>query len=712
MDFNDRLLQAIKTDNLKDFNSCMETTNCGPLRLGRFPVLSALYLYNSRRILRAYEKAFVKLNSWKDVGEPPELSGKLRAVAGKCLRIYLNEIVTPIEMLLLLDDNAKVKRLYQVSHVAPPVKQRLKDIYYVKWGLSAEFVRNTIVLERRPLTYAEKKRWLLRSVCALLCVAIIVSSPFVVNAFSPFITDTEGVLNVVSWSQIRFSSNKTYALKNDVTVPSNFFAEKMNCTLDGNGHTVTVLGDGLFGELNGKLQNITFETNGSPVVQTVSRELKTIEIDGQQYYTPKVKAENITVNATVNLTTDKPIGFFANRNCGAITNVVVNVSGTLTATESDENADKTPSFNCGGIVAKNKETDEDKCYSQLTDCSANYDDFKLKGVWEANAVFGGIVGENGGNVANCQTSGSITADTFDVAGICAENARLIGDCENKANLTQTTDSDEWYPNVSGIVILNTHIVNYCTNSGTITSISNAVVTDNNAEKDPLCAHAAGIANASYGLIHHCYNTGSIVAQSLNDAIVGGIVGTNCWQTVVCQSTGSITVTGKVCFVGGIAGNVIGDLHNNFGVLSDCIASCQIEVTSSGIGSFAAVGGIVGYANERPSTHNGGEMKYCYFTGTLTAFAGAYVGGIAGVVGENVYNTFVAGVKNDANGKEQTYFYVNVYSSGCGVLKAFGAAYTQNNTYKSVSDIGTQRATKEAIESSQGYQEVLELLQQI
>ena len=94
-----------------------------------------------------------------------------------------------------------------ISCVVPPIKQRLKAIYYRRWGLQAEFVRDTIVLERRPMTRAEKLQWLKYVTCAVLCLAIFVSTPFVVNTFAPFVSDGNGALVVTWWKQIDFASD-------------------------------------------------------------------------------------------------------------------------------------------------------------------------------------------------------------------------------------------------------------------------------------------------------------------------------------------------------------------------------------------------------------------------------------------------------------------------------------------------------------------------
>ena len=106
----EKLLEAIQKDDIKAFDALMEEAQCGVYRLGRFPVLSLLYLYKSRKILSSYEEKFIKTASWEELKEPASVAKEFSGRAGKCLRLYLSEIVSPLEMLLILDEN---KRLYQ-----------------------------------------------------------------------------------------------------------------------------------------------------------------------------------------------------------------------------------------------------------------------------------------------------------------------------------------------------------------------------------------------------------------------------------------------------------------------------------------------------------------------------------------------------------------------------------------------------------------------
>ena len=771
MEFNERLFQAIKKDDVKEFESCMSETHCCPLRLGRFPTLSVMYMYNAGRLLRIYEKNFLKCTTWQDIGEPMELSAKFRTIAGKCLRLYLNETVSPVEMLLLLNNNFKLKKVFPLARAAAPVRQRLKDIYYIRWGLQAQFVRNKIVLQRRPMTRVEKLRWLTRAMCAVLCVAIVVSMPFVVNAFAPFIADENGVVNVNKWEQIKFGSTKNYALTKDVTVPSNYFAKELNCNLDGNGHKVTVTGNGVFGDINGKLTDIVFETNGSPLAENV---------------TLSAEVDNVTVNATVNVSTDKAIGFFANNNYGTITNVVVNATGSLYATAT-EGAN---TFMCGGIVATNYYTDMGNGTFQdgvLKDCIANYNDFSLHGQLEADASFGGIAGKNDANIEGCKTSGEIFAETFDVAGVCSENTFFIVQCVNEANITQQTELAGWNPIATGIVINNLYVVDRCENTGAISSVStaptmeesvptvyaagiayqsagehstayvqfctnsgdiSATATQINANTSGICnvssgyvsmcvnsgkvnadgaivVNVGGVTGVSYGFVYYSVNNGEIFVESQQEAHVGGIVGTSYGGvirsynhaenivitsylgTIECHSTGNIEVTGKVCYVGGISGYsmYIKSAEEQYcGIVDDCIAECEVNVTTTSTNNNSAVGGIVGRietANEQGS-YAGGHVGESFFVGKLQVTQGVYAGAIVGAMDENVYISSKSAEEQDKQGD----LHDNVYADDCDVNLAYGAVFAANGSVNTYDDVGARKSTRSQIVNDTVYIDIL------
>ncbi len=70
------LFQAIKKDDKKAFDALMENTQCGACRLGRFPTLSLLYLYDAKKILADYEEKFIDITSFTAYSEPVEISKK------------------------------------------------------------------------------------------------------------------------------------------------------------------------------------------------------------------------------------------------------------------------------------------------------------------------------------------------------------------------------------------------------------------------------------------------------------------------------------------------------------------------------------------------------------------------------------------------------------------------------------------------------------
>ena len=639
MEFSEKLFQALKNDNLQEFANCMETTPCGSLRLGRFPVLSIMYLYNSKRLLRTYEQSFLKHNSWQNISdvaeqsekvrdalsgsnsnswqnssEPVELSAKFRSVAGKCLRFYLNETVSPVEMLLILNKTYKLKKVFPQTNMTAPVKQSLKDIYYVKWALSAKFNGNEIILERRPLTHAEKMQWLILAVCILLCVAIVVGTPFVINVFVPFIADSNGMLSVSQFGRINFSSNKIYSLKNDITLSQDVFVEEMNCELVGNGHTVTVTVGSLFGEFNGKMSDIVFVTDGTPVITNVNGAV-----------------ENVTVNAVVNKEVDTATGFFATNNYGTITNVTVNVSGNMTAFASE----KTGTYACGGVVALNKyvTVDNKTQYAHVQKCTVNYDNFSLtsrlqpdeNGDILAEASFGGIVGQNDGFTYECETTGTITSNTLDVGGICSENNHLLMDNVNNADISQTSDSPTWNPLASGIVITNYRAVDSCKNYGSISSVTTAKESVGNRSVAVGIVYQS-ISRPNWAYVQKCANFGTVSATSdKNAAFAAGIIFNNISGLIKadvqdCENSGNVSATGvSNAEAAGIV-NINANTENVTVNLEDCIISgCTNSGNISAVATDTAM--AAGIANQNASDdYVTAYLQNCSNEGKVTATA--------------------------------------------------------------------------------------------
>ena len=287
-EFFDELISCIRADDVKTFRRYEEERELHTIRMGRFPVLSVVYLFDAKKIASYCEQTYIKANSWKEEREPYVLSYAFSKAARRTLRLYLNEIVSPLEMLLILDKTQKVKRLYPLARPSQAQKARLVSVWSVLHSLSVTFTSDGIVIEKRPLTSYEKRRALLSAFSVLLCVALIVATPFCVNVFYPFInvnknseqnnnkdsetsdTDTENQEEqkqdetvkyyfASTIDDIDFASNNVYTLTQDIVMPENFYCENMSCTLKGNEKTINLPSSfPLFGTITGTLENVNF----------------------------------------------------------------------------------------------------------------------------------------------------------------------------------------------------------------------------------------------------------------------------------------------------------------------------------------------------------------------------------------------------------------------------------------------------------------------
>ncbi|MCM1394436.1 MAG: hypothetical protein NC179_06040, partial [[Eubacterium] siraeum] len=330
------LFKAVKKDDIKAFEGLMERAQCGAYRLGRFPVLSLLYLYKSRKILAEYEENFLKISAYEELREPIEVSNRFSKKAGKCLRLYLDEVVSPLEMLLILDRTTHLKRVFPIAKPSSAIRGRLKAIYSIKYALGVRFAGDGISLDRRPLSYREKKKLSTICISAILIIAIAIGVPVTTVSLLP--KSEEGI--VKTFEDIKFGEDTQFTLKNDVRVPEHFVAEKMNCSIAGNGKKL-VLGKGAsLGELNGTLSDMTIESAGNPIFTslTVAAEIK-----------------NVTINVTADVTTTDSSAFVALTNYGLIDGVTVNISGSINALAKADNVDnENPAeLAFGGIVQHN-----------------------------------------------------------------------------------------------------------------------------------------------------------------------------------------------------------------------------------------------------------------------------------------------------------------------------------------------------------------------
>ena len=659
-----KLLQAIEKDDIKTFNALMEEARCGSYRLGRFPVLSLMYLYSSRKLLAAYEEKFLKIPSWEELREPAELSKRFLKAAGKCLRLYFSEVVTPLEMLLILDRDKHAKKIY--PHVKPSeaVKERMRSIYAIKYALGIQFKGNQLLLDRRPLTRRERKRFAALCVGCAAAFAIIVTVPTTTAVL--FAPRAGG--DVTRLSHIKFNAQTTYTLQRDIVLPKNFSAEEVNCTIIGNGHKLIFQENATLGEVNGKMSDLEIQTSGSPVIT---------------YFMPNAELTNVTVNVNANLTVNGHSALFVLANYGTLDGVIMNVSGSYSATSEGMDA-STEELVFGGLVLENMFYSQ-RIYGTVQNCTVNYSDFSLFGELKTNATFGGLVGVNHSVVQDCTVTGKITADTFDLAGACYANYSKLSRIVNEADLQQVACTQEWYPTVGGIVIENASTAEYCQNLGNITveGLSTAI--------------CGGIAARTYGQINYCVARGDI-SVTAHDAYIGCIFGRSevkfsgislyCGFADNCIGSGKIAAAlqeGESC-VGGIGGFVQEGVKNNY--LRDEKGNVLFDENGEPIvESVEYVGG--------------GGVRNCFFLGECEGEFN-YFGSIVGVCGEDIYdrNSYTSGKDQLAN------FEGNYY---LGTAPSFGRVVSTEGEYSEVNDKGASAATGDEIINHETYREILKKL---
>ena len=664
--FTNELWEAIEKDDIKAFAGCMEKYPCGSFRFGRFPVLSALYLCGSSKILKAYESQFISVSSWQALSEPISLATKFRKTAGKCLRLYLDEVVTPPEMLAITEQTPKLKNKFTKFRLSSAAKQRVKDIYTIKYGLEVVYEGNGAYFPRRPINRREKRMILFACAGALIIAASAVSLPFIVNEFSPFIKDGNGALRVSSAEQIDFNSDNTYILKKDISLSKDFYRAKLKCTIDGNGKTINFAGEkSAVGMLSGTIKNAVIKTSASvPLIDTV-------DIPG--------KVENVTVKANSDFEVSENFAYLVNDNYGTLDGVTLYAEGSV-AVSVDQTVISDSVF-IGGIAATNSSYSYflNTYYGAVKNCKAVYTDFSLEGVICANTTsFGGIVGENMGVISSSVTEGKISSDTVDLGGICGTNHYLVDGCQNKASIAQISDNTVWRPVCGGIAIEN------------------------------------------YGPITYCVNYGKISSTAIGEACAGGICGQAYGEIYYCMSECEIAVSGKEAYAGGIAGlsaaQVVNDTYVCFGFSEYCISDCSISAASDN----AFIGGITGFIgtgqinylypnNETVTVYYGGAI-YCLSLSDFTVSGNGYFGSIAGVCGssltgdENSVNSFIW------NNVTYDSLKGNVFSNSDVALNAIGATYTVNsggvNIYGEESNVGATLDTKANIKGSDLYAQII------
>ena len=192
---------------------------------------------------------------------------------------------------------------------------------------------------------------------------------------------------------------------------------------------------------------------------------------------------------------------------------------------------------------------------------------------------GGLAGCSGfGKLTACYATGSVNGIGWYVGGLVGKGwAGVLTDCYATCSVSGTN-------NAGGLVGDGWGTLTACYATGSVNGTN----------------YVGGLAGEDRGLLTACYATGSVVGSS----DVGGLVGFHCYGTLTASyATGSVSGTTRV---GGLVG------FQNGSSITNCYSAGAV----SGIGSYSALGGLLG--------NNWGSLTGCFWdiqTSGLTYSAG-------------------------------------------------------------------------------------------
>lgn len=519
-----QIFQLIKSDDLIAF-SRLENGKYS-ICFGRFPLLSVCYLYNSKKILKAYEKILLNIKQYDIVDEPFVLYLDFQKVAKKCLRLYINNvIVSPIEMLAILNNDTKVKKVFKHFLNDEKVVANLKYIYGNVYQQKIKINGKKISLGIKKFDYYTKHITNILLVVSI-CFVFLFASVWSAVAFSI----GDGVVRYAKISTVNeflnaLKGDAKFLLTNDIEIENVETSNKFNGTFNANGHTITI------------------KNAQKPLISNLTGTIKNAKI--------------VVQNASI--TTENSFSFVAYENNGKIENIDID-AGTIETTQTKTEG-KTTYLSI--FAVKNN--------GYIKSCKAKAN-LKIVGKGTGDGFCSLIAGENYGTVSDCvaKDGSQIETESVDACGIASQNYGEVSSCKNYANIKQLSNLSGWNPSVAGVVSVNYNNISNCLNFGNMTVVCQNEQDTSNA----LSAFVAGICAQNNSAIVHCQSLGNVTANSKYVKLyVGGICS---FSSVLqengnvvskpsiksCGSSGSVyaTTTEDKAFVvsGGIAGYFEGD----------------------------------------------------------------------------------------------------------------------------------------------------------
>ncbi|MBQ9369497.1 MAG: hypothetical protein IJU10_00290 [Clostridia bacterium] len=617
-----RLTEIVRKDDVKAFGE-IASPDLFASAFGRFPLLSFLYLFSARRIVKKYLPELIKERPRTRYERIAEADALFVKKAGKALRHYADREVSPLEMLAILGRGRELKKLFAVYPAADRYLNAIHTVYYTRLGEGVVRKGDALILPKEPLSYLQKR--LLRiasmvlSVLFLLTVALSVLVPTYFGlgtAKSPY-----AIRNGDDFKEHIASKEAVLSLRNDMTLSET--AETVGAEILGNDKIIRLTAP-FADTFTGVLRDVTFVLEkGYPAAAIIK--------------TNRGKLENVSV-VTADATYDKS-----------------DFIETLTPSEGEETEETaTKVFS---LFATRNEGIIESCTAVVT--------LHFVGKEGGNCYFASFVAENYGTIRDCRAQGSASSVAVDMAGIVAVNAAAgaVMDSGADVTLTQRTTIEKWNPNVAGIAAENEGVISGCENSGKLTSAIELASLGENVS--PAGAYVGGIVAVNVGSVVGCTNKGVLLATAENGfAFAGGIAARNTYNNDGSRygsigsssSLADITATSSTSnvFAGGIAARNEEDC-----VIDGCRFTAKVSVeapaqTEKNMNVFAAAGGICGYTL--------GRINASFSTGTTCEMsANRYVGAICGLA--HLYLSFYS---------YATFLSSNAYLAGEGESYAIGA----------------------------------------
>lgn len=521
-----QLFEAVKSDDLTSFCALVQDKNNLSISFGRFPLLSICYIYQSKKIIKKFQKQLFEIDNFEIVSEPFELYLKFKAIAKKSIRIYAGkqDFVMPIEILAMQGKDGLVKKYYKNAKKSEKTAIYLQKIY--------DFNQQNIKFENDKIKISHKKMskvqrlTLLYSSISLASVFVLLSTILVVISNIYGLGTLHSPKKIYSNAQFSALANKgCYAtLLDDIVLSDTTNLKNFSGTIFGNNKTITIdyeYDDFLIDKLDGKIENI-----------------------------------NIVYQKDISQSLDKNLSLFVNENNGEIKNVNVIVDKKMTFTLGEEKV-----YFSGLCITNNK---------YIQNCSIKFEaEINATSTKDNFASFVSV--DNYGTISSCEVleDSSIKTNNADVGGIVCQNFENanISSCINHASLLQNTSSNAWSLNVGGIAIINFGTITNSINYGNLSA------NHNGEEKTNSGIFIGGISANNYALIEHCKNIGNISCESQVIAIyAGGITGYTAQQNYninptinACGSVGNFDLkkTDDEIFMycGGISGYMVGIISN-------------------------------------------------------------------------------------------------------------------------------------------------------